>query len=195
MQEEKAVEPKVEDKAYASESTSIEGLSIDEVEEVFEENPELEGGSFESQISYYADAFGGGVERDNAEVIKEDGHPAEYYYYGEAQAFMNVYENATDVRDGMKEDFNNLMALSYIIDEEQGKVLDGVTLPKGTEKWEVHKYWNEPTDRQKQAIQYMSLVFNDLDIAANQLSKEPAGYTYFSDGKKVEEIEEFISQK
>ncbi|MGE7687356.1 hypothetical protein [Peribacillus simplex] len=195
MQEEKYVEIKT---SAEVEPTEVEELSSEEVTEEpeFEEEEmsELEAsGSFEGQIGYYADAFGGGVERDNADVIKEDGHPAEYYYYGEATAFINEFENSLDVRDGMKEDFNNLMALSFIIEVEQEKVLDGVTLPKGTDKWEAHKYWNEPTDRQKQAIKYMSLVFNDLDIAVNELPKEPTGYTYFSEGKKVEEIEKFIS--
>ncbi|CAH0319797.1 hypothetical protein SRABI84_05211 [Peribacillus simplex] len=52
------------------------------------------------------------------------------------------------------------------------------------------------TDRQKQAIKYMSLVFNDLDIDVNDLKgKDLTGYTYNSGGKKVEELEKFISQK
>lgn len=196
MQEEKYVEIKTTAKV---EPTDVEELSPEEVEEI-QESEEMseqeDSGSFESEISYYADAFGGGVEKENADVMKEEGFSAEYYYYGEAQAFMNVYEDSLDVRDSMKEDFNNLMALSYIIQNEQGKVLDSVTLPKGTDKWEVHKYWNPPTDRQKQAIKYMSLVFNDLDIAVNDLKgNDLSGYTYHSDGKKVEELEKFISQK
>ncbi|WP_339201861.1 hypothetical protein [Peribacillus sp. FSL P2-0133] len=82
---------------------------------------------------------------------------------------MNVFEDSLAIPENLKEDFNNLLALSYIIQDEQDKVLDGVTLPEGTDKWEARKYWNTPTDRQKQAIKYMSLVFNDLDIDVNDL--------------------------
>ncbi|MGN7397982.1 hypothetical protein [Peribacillus frigoritolerans] len=199
MQKEKAVDKKapVEESAHVEKPTDVEELSSEEVDETA---PEKESGKeysglFGAMLSYYAKAFDGGVEKENAEIMKEEGYPIEYYYLAEAQSFTSEVD-ANNIPKVLVQDFNNLLDLSYIIHQEQDKVLDGVTLPEGTDKFEAHKYWNPPTDRQKQAITYMKYVFNDLDIVANGIKgQELTGYTYHADGKKVEELEKFINKK
>ena len=117
-------------------------------------------------------------EDDNKLEIKEDEFPVDYYY-GEASSLDRELTDYIKVEgEFIEKDFDNLLALSYIIQEEQSKVLDGVNLPEGTDKWEAKKYWNPPTDRMKQAISYMKYVLHDLDIVINKSKGELAGYSY-----------------
>jgi hypothetical protein len=149
--------------------------------------------SVKEMISYYNDAFQGGVKDDNELQIKEDGFPVEYYYYLEALSLDTELTTHIQVEgEFIERDFGNLLALSYIIQEEQFKVLDEVTLPEGTDKSEAKKYWNPPTERMKQAITYMKYLLNDLDIVINESKGELVGYSYQAGGKKNDELEEFI---
>ncbi|WP_144551283.1 hypothetical protein [Peribacillus simplex] len=146
-------------------------------------------------ISMYDEAFNSNVEIEfNQRIKEEDLAPIEYYYYGEATSLdVALHDLPIKVKGkSIEKDFRNISLLSYIISDEQDKVLDGVTLPKGTDKWEAHKYWNEPTNRQKQAIKYMQYLLNDLDIAISEGKGELRGYSYQAGGKKAEEVDKFI---
>ena len=115
-----------------------------------------------------------------------------YYYYLEASSIQNGLNIIKVQGIDIEKDFNNLYNLTIIIYEEQHKRLDGVNID-GVSKFDAHKYWNEPTEDMKNALDFLQKLLNDLDIAINKDGQgEVFGYSYQGDGEKVTELQEFI---
>ncbi|KRF64398.1 hypothetical protein ASG99_21480 [Bacillus sp. Soil768D1] len=147
-------------------------------------------------ISMFDEAFNSNVEIEyNQRSEEEELASIEYYYYGEATSLdVAMYDLPIKVEgEDIEKDFKNIRLLSYIISDEQSKVLDGVTLPNADPTtYDEQKYWNPPTEKMKQAIKYMQYLLNDLDIAIGEGKGELKGYSYQAGGKKAEEVDEFI---
>jgi hypothetical protein len=122
----------------------------------------------------------------------ERGFDEMYYYYLEAMALQNglniIKVEGTDI----EKDFNNLYNLSMLIQEEQGKRLDGVNI-EGVSKFDAHNYWKEPTEEMEQSLLYLQNLLNDLDSIMNHDGKRKLfGYSYQADGNKTDELQKFI---
>ncbi|MBT2644197.1 hypothetical protein J7I80_18280 [Bacillus sp. ISL-41] len=115
-----------------------------------------------------------------------------YYYYLESMSLQNglniIKVQGTDI----EKDFNNLYSLTIMIQEEQGKRLDGVNL-EGVSKFDAHKYWKEPSEEMSQSVVYLQKLLNDLDMTINHDGKgEIHGFSYQGDGDKTAELQNFI---
>lgn len=122
----------------------------------------------------------------------ERGYDEMYYYYLEAMALQNGLNIIKVEGTDLEKDFNNLYSLSQIIQEEQGKRLDGVDI-EGVSKFDAHKYWKEPTDEMEQSLLYLQNLLNDLDLVMNHDGKGKLfGYSYHADGNKTDELQKFI---
>ncbi|GAM14485.1 hypothetical protein [Mesobacillus selenatarsenatis] len=120
------------------------------------------------------------------------GYDEMYFYYLEASAIQNGLNIIAVEGIDIEKDFDNLYNLTMIIYEEQGKRTDGVNLD-GVNKFDAHKYWKEPTDEMKLALDYLQKLLNDLDIAINEEGiGQDNGYSYQGDGDKTEELQAFI---
>ncbi|MFD4819514.1 hypothetical protein [Peribacillus butanolivorans] len=190
------------EKPEATESTAEAKEKTDVTEpkkwkDLTEVNDLIEGPqSAKEFISMFDEAFNSNVEIEfNQRIKEEDLAPIEYYYYGEATSLdVALHDLPIKVKGkSIEKDFRNISLLSYIISDEQSKVLDGVDLPDADPTtYNEQKYWNPPTDRQKQAIKYMQYLLNDLDIEISEGKGELKGYSYQAGGKKAEEVDEFI---